>query len=571
MRKLINIHLSLLLIFVLSCENSVPVPEDTFTQRSVKSLSAQEIPNVIAQLNKTLNYRDEIKTSSNSGINTASFGEIEMDNIIEVIDTLSNANYTFMVNDGDTNPHTFSNLVIKKHASGAFDTPYLLEYEVDSTSMSEFIRSEFSMDNFTGRVYKRYLSNISYNGGNQANLENRSNTNSPGPCDLVTTYTNGNTGTGLTDSNDGPDSPAPSNEGGSSDDDGCFTYFEYFFVERICHRFKYDGQSPDRYCRNVFVRTEVTQCPGDFGPHTSIEDDCPSNLDDEIGIIISDAEMRILIFEDLLRNDPTALLEIDCDQLPNWQSLIQHTPPESVINKIETLDANYTSILTGDWDIQYIKEAKGPVVNLDYFPVKISQLPINPITGETFSPTDFLNYVRKNLDSFFEGNSTGFRKYNNYQEDIWNSSNYLGAIMRFNIYVNAIVTQNGSVICSYQDSSKWIFTTIESPKDWNHPVSGNREFGISQNQDGTYTFYTRGTDRVAERLDNFIGNLPISQSAFEGADALWTQFQENLQEFVNSPQNGGQAIKGAPVISRPDWSKVKDVLEGRRPISDLGC
>ena len=64
--------------------------------------------------------------------------------------------------------------------------------------------------------------------------------------------------------------------------------------------------------------------------------------------------------------------------------------------------------------------------------------------------------------------------------------------------------------------------------------------------------------------------MPLSQSAFEGADVLWTKFTRNLTDFVNSSVNG-KALWGIPMISRPDWNKVKDVLEGRRPISDLGC
>jgi hypothetical protein len=244
-----------------------------------------------------------------------------------------------------------------------------------------------------------------------------------------------------------------------------------------------------------------------------------------------------------------------------------------VIDKIQDLDDNYLSIIRGDWDIQYIEEAKGPVVNMDYFSVDITQLPLNPETGQRFTLEGFFNYVRTNLDTFFENNSTEFGPYNDDEEAIWNSSNYLGAIMRFDIMVQEIfgqeLTQDGSVICSEQSLLGWTFTTIKSPEDWSHPVSGNREFGLQLDTDGSYNFFTRGVDRVADKEDVLIGSLPAVPTAFEGADELWNAFQDNLESFIST--NDGQAHKLPSQIDRPDWDKVRDVLEGSRPITDLGC
>jgi hypothetical protein len=278
-----------------------------------------------------------------------------------------------------------------------------------------------------------------------------------------------------------------------------------------------------------------------------------------------------MVLTHLLINNPAAFVNIPCDQLPKWQTVAQHTPPQSVIDKLTNLDEDYTSILSGDWDIQYIEDASSPIVNMDYFPVTISTLPKDPVTGNQFTPEGFFNHVRKNLNTFFEGNDTEFGPYNSTEATIWNSTNYLGGIMRFDIDVTGPFTQDGSVICSYQNGNVWRFSTIESPRDWSHPVSGTREFGLTANSDGTYTFYTRGVDRVAESTDDFIGGLPLIQSAYDGGDALWTQFQTNLQTFINKPANGGLAQKQTPVISRPDWEKVKAVLRGEKPISDLGC
>jgi hypothetical protein len=285
-------------------------------------------------------------------------------------------------------------------------------------------------------------------------------------------------------------------------------------------------------------------------------------------------EIMAILIGEMIEQDPYALI-LNCDQIELWQELTQHVPPQSVIDKLDNLDNNYTSIISGDWNIQYIENAQGPVVNMDYFSVKISQFPINPTTGQRFTPQGFYDYVRSNINTFFEGNSTEFGPYNSTESTVWSSSNYLGAIMRFDIALEiegiVIGQQDGSVICSENNSMSWTFTTIESPMDWNHPVSGNRQFGLNYNSDGTYTFYTRGVDRIAESFDNWVGGINAIPSAFDGADALWTTFQNNLGSFINSSANQGQASIQNPQIDRVDWDLVKDVLQGNKPISDLGC
>lgn|SRR5690606_9551908 len=69
---------------------------------------------------------------------------------------------------------------------------------------------------------------------------------------------------------------------------------------------------------------------------------------------------------------------------------------------------------------------------------------------------------------------------------------------------------DGSVIVSghqsNQNNSHWIFTTIQTPfiivtpgADGPHPISRHRKFGLKKNSNGSYTFCTRGVDRVQEK------------------------------------------------------------------------
>jgi hypothetical protein len=44
-------------------------------------------------------------------------------------------------------------------------------------------------------------------------------------------------------------------------------------------------------------------------------------------------------------------------------------------------------------------------------------------------------------------------------------------------------------------------------------------------------------------------------------------FQSKIATFINL--NQGNAIVNAPVKYRPDWSLVKQVINGQKPISEL--
>lgn len=289
------------------------------------------------------------------------------------------------------------------------------------------------------------------------------------------------------------------------------------------------------------------------------------------------AEKWLKIKKELASN-PTFLLKIPCTEILKWQELIKFTPPQSVKEKIQILDNQ--SMLT-DYKIQYLEHAKGAAINLDYFPVTINTLPTNPTNGQKFTPTQFLNYVRLNINSFVDTSISSFTPtslntgYN--ESQIWNSSNPLGAIIHINI---PGLAGDGSVICSKTDENHWVFTTIEVPygplqgQDGIHPVSGNREFGLIANPNGTYTFYTRGVDRMTDGFESLMAensNIVLG-SPFDRPDILWNSLKTKIHNFVQN--NGGSSATPSTsqnAIWRPDWTKVRQVLRGELAISDLGC
>ena len=111
-------------------------------------------------------------------------------------------------------------------------------------------------------------------------------------------------------------------------------------------------------------------------------------------------------------------------------------------------------------------------------------------------------------------------------------------------------------------------------QDGNHPVNGNREFGLTQNPNGSYTFYTRGVDRMTDGLDSIIAqnaNIFLG-SPFDNPDLLWNSLKTKIFNFVQNNSGSAQPLSSSPnVIWRPDWYKVRQVLRGEIPISDLGC
>src|SRR5699024_10523399 len=198
-------------------------------------------------------------------------------------------------------------------------------------------------------------------------------------------------------------------------------------------------------------------------------------------------------------------------------------------------------------------DATGANVNMDLFPVKMAQLPNKPAAyypnanGEQFTPEEFLRFVRTHLNIFTKdenGNPLStFTPINTDEQILWNSNKPLTAVIHIDIPLN-----DGSVICSKYNDTEWYFTTLTAPfpveEDGTHPVSGNRAFGIKTNNDGSYSIYTRGVDRMRYRSLEFLAELnPFMDSPFDPADNLWNAFQERLVDFINDNSFPGNASK----------------------------
>ncbi|NMM46847.1 hypothetical protein [Marinigracilibium pacificum] len=283
-------------------------------------------------------------------------------------------------------------------------------------------------------------------------------------------------------------------------------------------------------------------------------------------------QRRLDALKDALAEDPYLLLDIDCDELKvKWLGLADHKPNSKVLERVEKLNKEGYDI-----EMQYLEDADGAVVNMDYFPVHIDKLPNNPATGDSFTGKEFFEYIRTNFADICFSNNSNFGAYNDVEMTKWEGSDYLGTVMRFDIKLREpyfgiqIGQQDGSVLCTDQQNQTWVFSTIYTKQDYSHPVSGNREFGLITNPDGTYTFYTSGVDRIAEWTDDMIGDI-MEYSAFDGGEELWSSLQENLVSWINDPENEGKSEIIDSIIKRIDSTDLESFLNGEKSISELKC
>ena len=113
--------------------------------------------------------------------------------------------------------------------------------------------------------------------------------------------------------------------------------------------------------------------------------------------------------------------------------------------------------------------------------------------------------------------------------------------------------QDGSVVESgyehvvdggYQ-SHYFTVSTMETLTDFEHPVAGNRRWGIFADPDhpGEYCFYTMGVDRIWDdwfSIGDWLNhNLNGELTGFQKADQLWQSLQSKMANFVID--NGGHA------------------------------
>ncbi|QQT31728.1 hypothetical protein I6I99_03965 [Sphingobacterium multivorum] len=279
-----------------------------------------------------------------------------------------------------------------------------------------------------------------------------------------------------------------------------------------------------------------------------------------------------------LFNKPYGILKnVDCSTIQSWIDLGKVVVNQAQVDKLNSIVAVKSSsggtggpgITTVDVaKVQSLENAMSGVINLDYYSITVNNLPSGFSTPEAL-----LSYFRLNINNMFSSSKTAeFLPYVWYgvnDTNLWNSSNPTNSVVAIDLG-----PEYGSVITTRATPQNWIFTTIYDPNFLSHPVTGNREFGFTTNSNGSYTFYTRGVDRltgIGETFVQFMSDFTpdvISQySPFDQGDQLWRSFQEGFTNFINN--NNGSAFKITPTIKRANWLLIRQVLDGTKSITDL--
>lgn len=221
--------------------------------------------------------------------------------------------------------------------------------------------------------------------------------------------------------------------------------------------------------------------------------------------------------------------------------------------------------------LQPIASGYGDKINLDFYSITFRKPP-------TRSLSEVFRDIRRHFNSFAHEGETVYEEpaefsvvpYRNSSSpddqvsmrnnSLWGSEDPKGAVMSFVLssYTPAfsmvsatvrgitLVKKKGDVVATCATATDFIFSTVKTEKDGYHPVNGNRGFGIKDNQDGTWTFYTMGADREAmtdlgiEYVGNHVLHLGLVQGIPSGPDAVfqaghifWLHFFSNLMGYLD--------------------------------------
>ncbi len=125
-------------------------------------ISNENVPKIIDYLN---NKANKISKTTKKDINILRInnGVIQLQNIMQVIDTLSRDNYSFELVTDDTDLYTFYNLVVGPLDQNNQRPSYILKYEMNPSFAEDLYNGHVSMYNFRGKI-KKYAFDTFFNG-----------------------------------------------------------------------------------------------------------------------------------------------------------------------------------------------------------------------------------------------------------------------------------------------------------------------------------------------------------------------------------------------------------------------
>jgi hypothetical protein len=226
----------------------------------------------------------------------------------------------------------------------------------------------------------------------------------------------------------------------------------------------------------------------------------------------------------------------------------------------------------------------GNVMNIDFYYVMFNQP-----TGKT--PKQLFKELRQNYATFAKGDAGDFdfgpygdsddpndkkRKDN---DKLWNSDDPTNALMSFNLdtlwpntFIGAgiahIKTQAGDLQVTCATDTDFIFSTVDSEKGGPHPVAGNRGFGLKDNGDGTWMFYSKAADMESvlkwNKAAHMLSAVRLTGSIFCLGHKFWMNFFPAMSKYLSdhgmtpkkffSENHGPTALPLQPGVQSPTTS-----------------
>lgn len=137
-------------------DNTISSLELKTPELQIKFLSSKEIgSDIISAIKSKIGYNTS--TTSKNGNNQNS---LDLDNIVEVIDSLGNTNYTFRLKVNDDDTATFYNLIVNESITSTEPSIYVHKFVSNDDTLQAFIESGYNLDAFVGKIQKYSLSNF---------------------------------------------------------------------------------------------------------------------------------------------------------------------------------------------------------------------------------------------------------------------------------------------------------------------------------------------------------------------------------------------------------------------------
>ncbi len=250
---------------------------------------------------------------------------------------------------------------------------------------------------------------------------------------------------------------------------------------------------------------------------------------------------RLLELGSILASNPDFL--VPCPEIQKlkkfgsfYNDLNDFIPLPGAWNRVGTLQAIYGE---DEYWLQTMNKAGSAAVNVDFYPLKITDFPT--VNGEKFDQKELVEYFRLHIDDFITTGQASFGPYvdpSHGMDDTqrWNSpySDAIGSMVHIRLANDGTVMltdysqRTGSI-----PGVDFTFTTMYTPLDGAHPVSGNRRFGVYE-ANGVNTFYIGGMDKITTKGFAFGSDLKslFGNSGMQDARTLWTGIRDNMKQFI---------------------------------------